>query len=1078
MFESKNDNIFLYLKDLLSELYSLDEIIFEYFKNLTQNIRIPISYNDLRNKLGWYSLLGKSQDYNQIILEYKKALQSWQQKIDDFDKYDDMGQFDKFIKQYYNYPNSMLKKRKISKEKLKTELLNLRPKISQYFKKTDFSYQNILIHEGKSFHITLHINLSKKLTNTYNLLIIVAMWFDNPNDMYDLSLDYINSIYNDLMIGNDILNKLQSLGYSKEPLFDVNKYNPEKYSGHDIVNLWVKRRPYLFITNALKLLNANPFKLIDDLISHLSQIDDIIQNNIKNAFESPQQYYKNLSNKLKNFLIKGKELFQIAEKSYDYISSIKQEKIPEIKFSGQKEKKSGLTSQKLLFLFKKALEKDVSEKIDAEDRGYRSLKQIYDDYGEDNNFSQQTVYNCFKDSNLESLLESRDRKGRGGGIEYRYLEPPTLEKVDKEDLDETFMKEKMMIEEAIIYYNKKEIDNSIKIFHKVLKIPSLHLKKNINIYYGSLYYLGKSYYKKKMFEKAIGYFQKIFEEQPLLFDARYFLLKCQANFGNYDDKLTFIEQCINDIVKVFKKYGILIDYKHLLSPNKISFYDEEAKNFFKNIPKQDDLTQFITSINSEKISSRGFISVRNIEELSYYTKNINAYEKLCKTLAYALAMKVEILRIKIYFLIVKNQKSEVEKSLTELFDLIKSELYEAGFYKDRFYHYIKYFKNILENYPIEYDLDGFTKLIDEKFPNYKDEDYKYSYYPVYYRESIKRIKDSVLTINGYYNKYTREFLSPSIEPVGKLESDKELKMELEITCVILTEKYKILESYLEELGNKIEYIKTNGDLEIYELMDLRFDFSSPHSKFVSANVINDYIKSTNKMTEEYCLEDFSLELNTMYDGIIKKVNKINDLRDLGKKLAVNKIFEILSENYRYDKREITLSFDKSQEEYEDTIYAELSKSLNEIYTVKNQNIICNLNFIDKEVKTWAIKSLNLIYNSMYTRPFVLDLAEGRTSESLKLSMKSVFKYCYGDLLEDNIEQILYNLTKTLESNLSEFFIEYNAEKEESDVVDLQERLQSELINNYFNFKFERIAETNELKITIEEIQKSNFKNKE
>ena len=145
--------------------------------------------------------------------------------------------------------------------------------------------------------------------------------------------------------------------------------------------------------------------------------------------------------------------------------------------------------------------------------------EIYKEYKTHINVSQPTFYAYFEKFNWDLYLESRPKSDKGGGMEYRYKEiniiTPSLIKKDIKEIelleeDDSFISEKMTIQQALHYYNNKSYEKSIELLSNMVRKPSKRLIENSVLYFTCLYYLGRSYYKMENYQSALQNFEKIY----------------------------------------------------------------------------------------------------------------------------------------------------------------------------------------------------------------------------------------------------------------------------------------------------------------------------------------------------------------------------------------------------------------------------------------------------------------------------------------------------------------------------------------------------------------------------------------
>ena len=143
-------------------------------------------------------------------------------------------------------------------------------------------------------------------------MAIFSIWFEAPESLSILNIEWINGISHALILGYEISQSLKRNKFSNEILFPVEKNYPQTNNSGRIINKWVLKKPLLFITQMKLLLNINPFNLFQDVALVGSQMIEICENFKKSKVQSPLKYYQNLNLKIKDFLKRGRILFKKA----------------------------------------------------------------------------------------------------------------------------------------------------------------------------------------------------------------------------------------------------------------------------------------------------------------------------------------------------------------------------------------------------------------------------------------------------------------------------------------------------------------------------------------------------------------------------------------------------------------------------------------------------------------------------------------------------------------------------------------------------------------------------------------------
>lgn len=1071
------NNLF-FLINLLAEIYSIDKEQFEH-KESIESVKIPLSEEVLKKNFNWVYLLGKSHNYKQIFQEYKAHLEKWEEKYQEFNTLVGTDEFDTYLEKFITYPfrRTKIRQGKISEKELRDNLLQVKPKISQFFKGGYYGYNNFLIYENKYFHLTVHFNFTKKPTKTFEITMLFSLWFERPKSISSLDIEWIHNIYQNLLLGYEISNYLRNLGFSEEKLFDIEQYNPKNYNEREIFNKWIQNKPLLFVNYIQRLMNANPILLFKDFASYISQLKETIHQFLKSKIKSPQEYFRVLTYDLEVFIKRGKFLFQKAEHAYDFFTHSKERQgkklEPEIKIS----KKTALTPELLLKLFQLAFEQDTENgAIQEEDKGYRSLSQIHKQFGEDYKFSKQTVYNCFNKSDLEYRLERREKEGKGGGIEYRHRPIVRSLELKPQDLDHTFMKERMVIEESLIFFNEKIFQVAKERFKDVLRAPSKVLKENLEYYLGSKYYLGKIYYEENDFQNALKYFKVVYKENDSLFDNRYYLMMCGLFLEKSDELNEIIEENIKNILEIFKKYELEFEKYKLLLISKFTPDIEESRKFFRKILRKGDLTQHAILINLKELEHRvRFFSHKDKGDVVHYNRNIIAYEILFKCLTHSLIIKIELIRQKVYRNIIEKDVLKIQELLQEFIILQQDELVQKSFDDDFFYPYIKYFMLQLKYYPIDYDIKEFEKLVQTSFPKFKMERFLLgSSYP----DELKYINTFISHINGTYDRihWNTEDSFLSFEPslnIRKLDFKiPEYNLEYILTNYLIIKNSKVLEDRSKEIQSEFTEVKNEEDKTIQDFLDFWFEFRSPYfNKYVGINHLKDTIESGINLIQKYNLLIYKEIFNEIFSNVTKFAKKINDIREKGRIYTINKIFELLCTNYEYKEsfEEINLDFTPEQYEKEDSFYNIIEEILNSFIKDINGKKTLRLKFFNNEMKEEGMRIVKIFHRSYRISPFRLKIINESLEAAFEIIYEAIIHIHEEYTIFDNLEVILQRLISVIKKDCNQIVLKSKALRDKDFLREFKQSILKEFENDYFEFDFKNFEEENKVLLSLSKI---------
>lgn len=1068
---TKQQIFFSFINDFFSEIFGFDNK--DYFKlKGIKSKTVPVSEDILKKNYSWENLLGRSNNYQDILKKFNDKKNIWEDEHNALKEIASPTEMSLYLNKYIQNPitRSQIEKGVKPQKYLQERLQQIKPKIQNYYNANYNGFQNIIIFETKYFHLSLHLKLTQKLTKTYECLAIFSIWFEAPESLSILNIEWINGISHALILGYEISQSLKRNKFSNEILFPVEKNYPQTNNSGRIINKWVLKKPLLFITQMKLLLNINPFNLFQDVALVGSQMIEICENFKKSKVQSPLKYYQNLNLKIQDFLKRGRILFEKADNASKFLSNrVTENKEPVHLHSLEKfRKKSGLTPEILFSLFSLSYEQDSKKKI--EDRGFRSLNKIYSEYGKEYHFSKQTVYNCFNDSDLDFRLENRYTIGKGGGKQYRIKIIESKLKINMDVDDQIYIKELMKIEEGLTYFNQEKYEKSLKIFAEILTHPSKILKERTQYYYGTMFYSGRIYFLRKDYINAQKYFEKIINENTQLFDVNYYLILCYFKNNNNTQLQELIESNIKEIYKIFTVNGISFeDHKDLLK-GKLSFPIDYARKFFGKQAIEKELKNFIIYINSKEIENRFRFNVRLDEiEIFNLNQNIIAYERLRKTLALSIILKLELLREKIFKNILLNDKSKIYELLKEFLAVTNDRITEKIFYEEYFYDYILYFRNQLDYYPIEFSVNEFKKFVVDFNSKVDLESYR-GLLGENFPDELRSISDFLGTINNFH-KFKRRTLRPSLLiDTRNFFNHPRFKFEYILTQFLKIENTNALKLHLDELTNKYKELQNKKDLEIDQLFTSWFRFRSPYSNAG----IDDLQQTIHNAIDSIKTEQDFIEFKTIFEEIQQKVDKfilkVNTIRKNGSKYTINKIFKLLS--IRYNPQENISHVDISttlEELYKDgDFYSHLLNKLQEFLEEINGRKILRFSFFNSEIRDEGKRIIIKMLKSFWSHesPFRLIILEDPSPKSIELSYEATLNLGEGFDLDENLEAILYELISVIRSNYDQLIIKSQKLKDEKFKNSIQDSLKKELDNDYLTLEIENFKSNNEIIIKI------------
>ena len=1068
---TKEQFFFFFTNDFLSEIFGIDSKDYSKLKDVKSRT-ISVSEDLLKKHYSWENLLGRSKYYKDIFEKFKNKKNKWEREYNVFKEVENTKEISSYLNKYIQNPitRSLVEKGIKPQKYLQDRLNQTKPKIQNFYNAEYYGFQNIIVFETKYFHLSLHLKITQKLTKIFECMVIFSIWFEAPESLSTLNIEWINGINQALILGYELSQFLETNDYSNEVLFHTETDYPQNYNKSSIINNWVLRKPLFFITLTKSLLNINPINIFQEVASEVSQMIEICENFKKSKIQSPLEYYNNLNLELQDFLKRGKVLFDKADTAKKFISNrvFEKNKIDQVSIIEKSRKKSSLTPEILFSLFNLSYEKDTEQK--KEDRGFRSLNKIYSEYGKEYNFSKQTVYNCFNDSDLEFRLENRYTVGKGGGKQYRIKRIELKPNINKDDDDQTYLEELLKIEEGLIYYNQEKYEKSLKLFTEVMRTSSKGLKENIQYYYGTILYIGKIYFQKQDYLNAQKYFEKIIQDNTQYFDVSYYLMLCYFKNRNRTQLQEIIDANIKDIYAIFTKTGVPFEEHKDLFKGKLTPNIEYARKFFINKSDELELKNFIIFINSKEVENRIRSYNRNEIETFQLNQNIIAYEKLRKTLAQSIIIKFELIREEIFKNILLNETSNILKLLRDFCNLINDNITRKTFHEDYFFDFLIYFQNHLEYYPIEFEISKYKEFVVDFEINFDLEKDHLGGRGIVFPNELRSISDFIGIINGLYStfKRRREFFSRTFFPLEEPRFlNPKYKLEYILTQYLNIKKTNALKNRLEELTNKYNEVQNSPVLEIENLFTYWFNFRSPYSnpgiqslQQIIYNAI-DLIKAKEFIEFEPFFEEIQQEI----DNFIKKINRI---RKNGTKYSINKIFKILQIHYNPQETLSQIEISTTFKEFDIVggFYSQIIEKLHEFLEEINGNKILRINFSNMELRDEGKRTIAKSIKSFWKDSFRLKILEDSSTKSIDLSYEALLDLGDRFDLDENLEAILNELISVISVNYNQLIIKSQKLKDKEFQKSIKGSLKRELENDFIHFEIENSKFKDEIVIKL------------
>ena len=835
----------------------------------------------------------------------------------------------------------------------------------------------------------------------------------------------------------------------------------------------------------MKTLSDNPLELFNTIKDHLLQIEKLNLEILDETDISPTDWFKNLPSKLKNFLVRGKELlYQVEE-----LLQIQETKVEPSEIKSIKKGKEDF-SQNIIGFFKSAYEKDKkNESVKEEDRGFRSINEIYDNYEHLIIISRPTFYKHFKKLNVMLFLEKRKNPGLGGGEQFRYkaIEISSLIRTEKklkkpEPLDsQEFRFEKVKIQEALINYKEKEYQKVINLIKNILENPSNELIQEKVLYTGCLFYIGCAFYKLKQFNKAFQYFEKINFIDRCLIDVRYYMVICKFSVIDYKYSLTNSVDLINIIENVINESELNINYDHARFDN---FHYHDINKMNQEKIKENKLSKYFITLKAEPNPIH--LNLRYYQDkienpkffIKSFKKTILDLRKLYGIIIKLCYLRFEVTRRIIFKYTIENKQLEIIKLLEELIDYQKKVEGSYHFIKDQFLvfrPYLAYFRNIFDLFTLE-DLANKIKL---EYPSLKENEF---FLPNWLFKSTQRYIYFLNHINSYFRSvfqdrtlyiYTRrEFRDNRLEIEiynGNLiieSREKDLITEDFIVQAKIIEKYsleKFIEEYNENYDIKIEDIE-DFDKIIRKIERNYRPFYKDDKPIVYLSLIQNAI--------EYCkrnkLNKYVKYLQGLYDRteiIFKKFNKIKN--EFEKKIYL-KTCEYWVTNYVQNQNivKLPLKYNPEKSQLKWMVTDSVLKKIGDIIKENPKNYTFIIKLFDNQLSDEVIKIIEeFTYSFNYYRLYhfgidkILSFKKIQDESLIKIGTNlfidiSDFKGSF----EEKLDYIYYSILGVLRYGITELNIYVSEDNREKFLDYFSNQFSIDYKNDFLDFEVDECSE--------------------
>ena len=714
-----------------------------YFSN-NKLIR-DINSFQLRKELehGWMDYLGKSVDLIEFQEEFGDKYRDWQVQMIELEKIKTKTEMTEFVKNYFGNDIQLgYNLGDISDKEIKELIRYKEPKISTNFQGKVNGIYNFAILTRNQLHLTVHLKFNSFKENSFLVTVIFSFWFEKPTDLFSLGMDYINNWYFCHVLGRKLMSKLEIRNYKKLDLFELESFDVKYIKKNENRNQWSNNYPEMIITYVKKLLNANPVKIIEEIIGDLKDIkEEEITYEFKN-FEDPHSWFENLSEELKHFYNKGKEIFLSTTRLLDADSSFEERRLQK---EMPKESREKLSLENLIFLFNKAMEVDLNNKIPGPEAGFRTQKSLFDEFlnkkTRDKKYdfiepvSRGTFYSTIKKyrNELNSILERDSSRGQGGGDAFRIIKPKTIHEmsqymVSDDDLEVYFVEIKEKIHEGLVYYDEKNYNDAIRVFEEILSSKNRNFLTMKSDYFGSLYSLGKLYMKIGLFEKAKEQFETIFTLDSNKLDSRFRLLICLYNLGKYEKADEIARNLFKHLNNILIPYSSLYEiYKEILYREDLSIFYPEPEKIHPNLFKRDLFNNYLIMMNRYYTKIDLFhLRPKYGSDWEDYQKKLSEFEDK----KYYIGINVTAYRK------LKLIQLNVEKYILEIYRKLITRTLIFQEKDNNFFSVVDEILNLLYNYVIE------VSLKSESLNNFLL--YNINLSQLYYKMEKNIISDSIL----------------------------------------------------------------------------------------------------------------------------------------------------------------------------------------------------------------------------------------------------------------------------------------------------------------------------------------------
>ncbi len=1095
--EELSGNKYEHLKNILFSLFSTEDN-YKHKEKLIENIPILIDEKDLKKEISkqWIYLLGNSEDFNFLVDEFiEKKFGEWSKKLEAFKNSKSESEFKKYIKE--NFSLGMLIRYEagyLTRNDILQYFKAKEPKIKNFYHGHHRKYLNFLIYDDNLLFINLHLKLKEYTTGAYGLLMLVSFWIEEFEFFDTIDLRLINKNYSSSIICYKLLNKMLSLGFSKLSLFDANDYWKEKYYPN-IKNEWAKSLPHLFITVGEEIINENPKYLFEELVSNLNQIQIVIDDHEKSPILNPNEWYNSLSIEVQTFIEKGKELFLKIEEKYQEMK--KGKTVDSVSITEPKENE--LCVEDVVLLFKDIFQKDQqNERIDEINKGFRTINHFFKEC-EDNlkGKSIMTLYTYFKKWNdLDYYLESRESRGQGGGIEYRYKQDLFTQKFSlgqrlieaKDGEIELFQKERIQIQHALNYYNNEKYDEAKILLLNISKDPSKDLINEEQLYFGIIYYIGRCYQHSKDFLNAITFFNRIFTNNNNLINANYHLIESGLEAGKYSETFQIIEYTIKSLkefLKIFDlaNYGAIYDdleFTIRSISRKHDSLNESLRPYIEYLEK-DDFSKYIIGLNKVKPDLRILNNPLDEKDYNIIYNNFMLTEKFYIKLMQIWFLKAECFRRYIYENIVNGNTDMLNESIKELINFLK-EIQKLNS-KSRFpflsvLSFVNYFIGLTKLF----NLDEIQNLLEENFPEGKN--LHFSHYRYNFLKRYNEIYSILNAINeSFYNpkrifgikvKKLREFnFSLKDKSEDQISLTPEMETELLFIKISLLEKY-VLNELINEENVLTENIKNRDTENIEEIFRNWEEFHFPYQSYRNLINYNKLFSEFKQICQKHNLEMYKPWIKKLKVGFFNKLAKVREQREVGRNYALNRVFKILHKDYHSKTYEFEILMEEIDEDLsiEHFLYNSIQSKIKSVIHEKVGKIRVKIDLSNKKLLKHILSYMNergfyigRDLDFTYNLWFIPEHISEENVDIIEIYCKTSLTYEKGKF-EGLLDKIPLDLFQVINLNADELIVQVSEKYHDNFKTYFEDQFLKEYENEFFEFSVITESNKNRFRIKI------------